>query len=203
MSAPNYQWSSMLLRLLTTRVMPAATSARPQAVDGCTFCRLCDSVCPEGLETSRLIALIALAQSPSLEGATHAERLDDLATERLSQCSDCGACTDACPSHLPLDTLLLAGKHSVAAELQEHEQSAHWRQRFERRQRRVATLALERRTRDARKLEPEQPSQQSEQPALRARSDAQAEVAAAVARVKAKRAALRDAQRSTGTEEES
>ena len=110
---------------------------------GCTGCHRCDEVCPESLEPSRLIALIVLSTTRSDVSATQSERLDDLRTEDLPSCSDCGQCTEICPSGLPLETLLNEGKGLLDNETHEKRGSDHWKQRFNKRQRRVQTLKIE------------------------------------------------------------
>jgi electron transport complex protein RnfC len=162
----------------------------------CTSCQLCDDACPEGLATSTLIALIALCRTPSTTGTTHAERLDDLNENGLMHCTDCGKCTAACPSHLPLADLLEHGKALANAETRERAASAHWKTRFEKRQRRVEAKQRNKRAlkpatqKPQGALVPQAASSTPVSPALPATRDkAQADIAAAVARVKAKRAA--------------
>lgn len=186
---------------------------------GCTGCHRCDEVCPESLEPSRLIALIVLSTTRSDVSATQSERLDDLRTEGLPSCSDCGQCTEICPSGLPLEALLNEGKGLLNNETNEKRGSDHWKQRFNKRQRRVQTLKIEK-TLNARatlaqdslktKNQPIQPAATSasarteaqtsaaSQPKERvaaadfSRDTAQSDIAAAVARVKAKRAAQKN-----------
>lgn len=181
---------------------------------GCTRCHRCDEVCPEILEPSRLIALIALSTTPTGISSTQAERLDDLRTEQLQRCTDCGECTRICPSALPLDTLLSQGKVLLENEEAEKQSSDYWKQRFTKRQRRFDTLNVEK-TLKARatlaqdsqhsRTQAQQPSalptptqsqtltadrvQEAVAAADFSRESAQSDIAAAVARVKAKRAA--------------
>lgn len=181
---------------------------------GCTSCHRCDEICPEILEPSRLIALIALSTTPTGISSTQAERLDDLRTEQLQRCTDCGECTRICPSALPLDTLLSQGKVLLENEEAEKQSSDYWKQRFTKRQRRFDTLNVEK-TLKARatlaqdsqhsRTQAQQPSalptptqsqtltadrvQEAVAAADFSRESAQSDIAAAVARVKAKRAA--------------
>ncbi len=186
------------------------------AIIGCTGCQRCDEVCPESLEPSRLIAFVSLATTASGINATQAERLDNLRKEGLRDCSDCGECTAVCPSHLPLESLLQEGKTLLDNEAAEFLGSQHWLSRFQKRQRRVETLKVERKLKarttlaqDAEEpgiaatassiLNTEKPSQNqstdkttkptTDDNAAFSRDSAQSDIAAAVARVKAKRAA--------------
>lgn len=181
---------------------------------GCTGCHRCDEVCPEILEPSRLIALIALSTTPTGISSTQAERLDDLRTEQLQRCTDCGECTRICPSALPLDTLLSQGKVLLENEEAEKQSSDYWKQRFTKRQRRFDTLKVEKtlkaratlaqdnqQSRDQAQRPPALPTptqsqtltadrvQEAVAAADFSRESAQSDIAAAVARVKAKRAA--------------
>lgn len=157
-------------------------TVRSGKATGCTTCRRCDEGCPEALEPSILIALVALATTPSAQGETHAERLDDLIDNNLLNCTSCGDCTRLCPSHLPLNDLLETGQRLVKGEQTERASSEHWKARFEKRQQRVTSNKIERKTK-AQVSAPSAPESQEF-----SRATAQSDIAAAVARVAAKRA---------------
>ncbi len=157
---------------------------------GCTYCRRCDEACPKALETGRLISLITLVGTPSNWSTTQAERLDDLQASELDQCDDCGACTLVCPSRLALDSILQTGKALLAAESEERNSSSYWRHRFERRQLRVAKARLEKRVRPNAEKHVTKIATAKPDSTGFSRASAQQDIAAAVARVKAKRASL-------------
>ena len=176
----------------------------------CTSCKLCVPSCPENLDPSKLIALVSLASRPTLSSDTQAERIDDLIESNINACTACGICTQACPSNVPLAQLLAKGVSLVSAEEKERELSDHWKARFAARQVRMATKILGRqaKTRDiVNKItsgstksnvdDNQQPNSDSKASSAVvsdstnafSRSAAQNDVAAAVARVKAKREA--------------
>ena len=200
--------------LLFTRVaQSAAKSPGIDTNDGggdCTNCKLCVFSCPENLDPSKLIAIASLASRPTLSSDTQAERIDDLIENNVDACKACGFCTQACPSNVPLDSLLAAGLRLVRAEQKEKQLSDYWKTRFAARQARLATKTLSRKAKTRVNVtQPkhditkpvvdgnQQPNSGSETPSAGAdnstgafsRSAAQDDIAAAVARVKAKREA--------------
>lgn len=198
--------------VLFTRV--AQSAAQSPGIDtnngggDCTSCKLCVSSCPENLDPSKLIAIASLASRPTLSSDTQAERIDDLIENNMDACTACGFCTQACPSNVPLDSLLAAGLRLVRTEQKEKQLSDYWKTRFAARQARMATKTLSRKakTRDnVTQSKPDttnpvvdgdqQPNSGSDTPSTGdstsafSRSAAQDDIAAAVARVKAKREA--------------
>ncbi len=176
----------------------------------CTSCKLCVSSCPENLDPSKLIAFVSLASRPTLSSDTQAERIDDLIENKMDTCSACGFCTQVCPSNVPLDSLLAIGHSLVRAEQKEKQLSDYWKTRFAARQARIATKTLSRKAKtsdNVTRSKPgitkpyddgkQQPESGSGTPNAGAgnsahafsRLAAQDDIAAAVARVKAKREA--------------
>ena len=185
----------------------------------CTGCQLCVISCPEKLDPSKLIALVSLASRPTLTSTTQAEKVDDLIANNLSACTDCGQCTGACPSNVALAPLLARGRELVSTEERERQYSEHWKARFLARQGRIATTTLSRKAKAemlAEKkpaplysaplyIEPEISQNQNQRQEVAdtttntqasidpissfSRATAQDDIAAAVARVKAKREA--------------
>ena len=183
----------------------------------CTGCQLCVISCPEKLDPSKLIALVSLASRPTLTSTTQAEKVDDLIANNLSACTDCGQCTGACPSNVALAPLLARGRELISTEERERQYSEHWKARFLARQGRIATTTLSRKAKAemlAEKkpaplysaplyIEPEISQNQRQEVADTttnnqasidpissfSRATAQDDIAAAVARVKAKREA--------------
>ena len=185
----------------------------------CTGCQLCVISCPEKLDPSKLIALVSLASRPTLTSTTQAEKVDDLIANNLSACTACGQCTEACPSNVALAPLLARGRELVSTEERERQHSEHWKARFLARQGRIATTTLSRKAKAeilAEKkpaplysaplyIEPEISQNQNQRQEVAdtttnnqasidpissfSRATAQDDIAAAVARVKAKREA--------------
>ena len=201
--------------LLFTRV--ASSAEHSKSIDSntgggeCTSCQLCVVSCPEKLDPSKLIALVSLASRPTLTSTTQAEKVDDLIANNLAACTACGICTEACPSNAALASLLARGRELVGAEERERHYSEHWKARFLARQSRIATTTLSRKAnaemraekKSASYIKPEINENQRQEIADAAannqtsigtissfsRATAQDDIAAAVARVKAKREA--------------
>ena len=177
----------------------------------CTSCQLCVVSCPEKLDPSKLIALVSLASRPTLTSTTQAEKVDDLIANNLAACTACGICTEACPSNAALASLLARGRELVGAEERERHYSEHWKARFLARQSRIAATTLSRKAnaemraekKSASYIKPEINENQRQEIADAgannqtsidtfssfSRATAQDDIAAAVARVKAKREA--------------
>ena len=202
--------------LLFTRV--ASSADQSQSIDSntgggeCTSCQLCVISCPEKLDPSKLIALVSLASRPTLTSITQAEKVDDLIANNLAACTACGICTEVCPSNVALAPLLARGRELVSAEERERHYSEHWKARFLARQSRIANTTLSRKAK-AEMLAEKKPAPLYIEPEISqnqrqgvadatvnnqasidnnspfSRATAQDDIAAAVARVKAKREA--------------
>ena len=72
--------------------------ARPPRETACIRCGSCIEVCPWGLNPTRLYKLIRMGDD------------GQAAAEGLSRCTECGCCSYACPSRIPLSSILGQGK---------------------------------------------------------------------------------------------
>ena len=132
----------------------------------CIHCGECARVCPEALNPEALFFAAVHDDWPALR------------RERLDACSACNRCVEVCPSHIPLVDWFRWGK----SELREHDKAEAARTRFLARN---ARLAREHAEHVARRHEMQSTVAA---PALPAQTISHAEVLAAIARGKAKRA---------------
>tara|TARA_R100001039_G_C1844968_1_gene105328 strand:+ start:259 stop:783 length:525 start_codon:yes stop_codon:yes gene_type:complete len=159
----------------------------------CIRCDFCVPVCPEALQPQQLYAFSRFQQHDQ------ARRFD------LAQCTECGACEAACPSRLPLVAIFHDEKLALQAQQQADAEAAHWQQRFERHQARQTHDALAQQERKLRKLQAKtqalaegkpvsRPVSANTETPIAAKSPAQiqAEIAAAVERTRARKAALQN-----------
>lgn len=141
----------------------------PQPERQCIQCGRCASACPVRLQPQQLF------------GFARTRDHQRLREERLPDCIDCGACDFVCPSHIPLTRYFRAATEELQQAQLQRQRSAHWQARFEFHQARLE-----------REKEMTQTRRGSEQTAATsgaalAREDARTEIAAAVARVRARR----------------
>jgi len=142
---------------------PAARAiAQGPPVSACTACGDCVAACPSGLDPRAL-----------------AERLRQLDTDSagalgLARCTECRACDQACPVHIPLSAHFVHGKALLGALTALAADAAHALERQDARRQRLA------RSKDA-------PTAQLVPPPA-GRDEAHAGIAAALARVRARRA---------------
>jgi electron transport complex protein RnfC len=162
------------------RETPPVTAASP-----CIRCSDCVDVCPAGLLPQQLYWY------------AHARNFDQIQDYNLFDCIECGCCAQVCPSHIPLVQYYRFAKTEIWAQEIERQFSDTSRQRYEFRIERLERekKALEERRAKARK---------ALKPRLGDANAKQAEIAAALQRVKAKKAAQSVGPRNTSdlTEEQ-
>lgn len=162
-------------------------------VRDCIRCDFCAPVCPEQLQPQQLYAFSRFGQHEQ------AMQFD------LLQCSECGACETACPSHLPLLDFFRAEKLALHVQEQADAEAAHWQQRFERHQARNQQELIAQQERKLQKLQTKnselaagktisksvgQTGSATSPIAAKTSEQMQADIAAAVARTRARKAAL-------------
>jgi electron transport complex protein RnfC len=79
----------------------STAEARPLQEAACIRCGTCIEVCPWGLEPTRLFKLIRMGEE------VQAGR------EGLGRCTECGCCSYACPSRIPLSAILGEGRRRI------------------------------------------------------------------------------------------
>lgn len=156
---------------ITSRCIIAAgeDEFRPRApASPCTHCGDCLSACAVGLRPYQLHRLVQANDSAGLQAAG------------LSACIDCGACTYSCPSAIDLAESLQVGKKLLSEDNEKAALSAKWRRRYE--------FLQYRRKRDKNEIS-ESKSRVEQRPSAAdfSRDQARLDIAAAVARVQAKR----------------
>lgn len=154
----------------------------PPPAQACTRCGLCVDACPVKLLPQQLYWF---ARSKEHEKAQ---------AHHLMDCIECGACAYVCPSHIPLVQYYRATKASIKAEISKHTKAGQSQQRFEARQLRLEQekLAADKRRKQRASLAKQKSAQGGQ---------AQGAIQAALARVKAKKAA--QAKSSVQTESQS
>ncbi|MEQ8955656.1 MAG: 4Fe-4S dicluster domain-containing protein, partial [Gammaproteobacteria bacterium] len=132
----------------------------------CIRCGTCIDACPVQLNPV------------SLAGAV--KRHDEIGQEELGllDCIECGACAWTCPSRIPLLQIFRAARQTLAADKQQAHIAGHWQARFE--------ALLSRRRRQAGGEDKTTRAKQTAGSGF-SRELAQQEIAAAVARVEARR----------------
>lgn len=155
-----------------------ATSKPEQA---CIRCGFCADVCPSKLLPQQLLAFSRTTDTTQL------------IEHGLFDCIECGACDYVCPSHIPLVSTYKKSKKVIETRQQSLECSDYWQQRFQFRQYRIKKekeQALSRKTDSSTK-----PARTAERTAKAlseaadfiSKEQASRDIAAAVARVKARR----------------
>ncbi len=163
----------------TTNCLIAATSADlPQSEPelACIRCGYCADVCPVRLLPQQLHAFA--------RNHAHAQLQD----YGLTECIECGACDYVCPSHIPLVQYFRAGKQELRDATRHFEQAESWRTRFQQHQYRLKREKESARERRRPESQPTSAPVSRHSPAF-SREQAQNEIAAAVARSKARQQA--------------
>jgi Na+-translocating ferredoxin:NAD+ oxidoreductase subunit C len=168
----------------TTNCLIAASADEfqaPQAEQACIRCGFCADVCPSKLLPQQLLAFSKTADTTQL------------LEHGLFDCIECGACDYVCPSHIPLVSTYKESKKLIATRRQDLEHGSYWQQRFQFRQYRVKK---EKDQAVSRKVAvPAKPTlaagpavkQQNKKTDFISKEQASLDIAAAVARVKARR----------------
>ncbi len=147
---------------------PVTASATTRA---CIRCGLCDEVCPVKLLPQQLYWQVRANQPEAMQ------------TLRLPDCIECGACDWACPSHIPLADHFRNGKQQLRELTMRRTLAAQWQPRFEAHQARMAHEQAEQEQRRRQRAALVDTAQ-----AAAGTLTAQDAVAAALARVQAKKA---------------
>ncbi len=79
----------------------STVEARPPRETACIRCGACIEVCPWGLEPTRLFKLIRMGEE------------NQAGREGLARCTECGCCSYACPSRIPLSAILGEGRRRI------------------------------------------------------------------------------------------
>ncbi len=161
--------------LATSACVIASTAAEIPAAkpeQNCIRCGFCTEVCP----------VLLLPQQ--LYWASKSEQLQQATALNLHDCIECGACSYVCPSHIPLVQYFRATKADIRIAEEKLLMANQSRARFEFHQaRKAAEKIQEEQRRATRATLAHQQLEQTATPSL-----AQAAIAAAMARVKAKKA---------------
>ncbi|MEO5343667.1 MAG: electron transport complex subunit RsxC [Gammaproteobacteria bacterium SHHR-1] len=156
----------------------------------CIRCSQCADACPVQLLPQQLY------------WHTRAKDMDKVQDYNLFDCIECGCCAYVCPSHIPLVQYYRFAKNSIWTQAEEKRKAEHARQRHEARQQRLERVERERKEKIRQKNEAlrqkDKPgSDQGKPDAAGNPSGNEAEtdpkkaaIAAALARAKAKKAAL-------------
>ena len=143
----------------------------PLPEQGCIRCGFCVPACP------------VLLQPQVLYWDIRQQALADAVEHNLHGCIECGACAYVCPSHIPLVQYFRAAKAEIFIEQEQLTVANTARQRFEFHQARIHAekIGQEQRRAERAALSQQKPNQPQEI------SNAQATIAAALARVKTKK----------------
>lgn len=170
----------------TTNCLIAASATElpaQQSEQACIRCGFCADVCPSRLLPQQLLAFSKKADTKQL------------LEHGLLDCIECGACDYVCPSHIPLVSTYKQSKQHIQDRVQSLEHSEYWQQRFQFHQYRVKKekdQPVSRRPDTPAKLAPAakpepEPKAQNDEAEFISKEQASRDIAAAVARVKARR----------------
>lgn len=164
---------------LTDREAPAPRPAQP-----CIRCGKCAEVCPVSLLPQQLF-WYARSKNP-----------DKVRDYNLFDCIECGCCSQVCPSHIPLVQYYRHAKAEIRSQEQDRRTAEHARTRYEARTARLERLEQARKAKLRRQQEAltarpaTDPTPAGPDRAAATQDPKQAVIAAAKARVAAKKAAL-------------
>jgi len=152
----------------------------PPPAQACIRCGFCADACPVTLLPQQLYWF---ARSKELEKAE---------AHKLMDCIECGACAYVCPSHIPLVQYYRAAKAELREDKEKQRMAEYSRERFEFHQ---ARKDEEKRMEEQRRAERAALAKQRKSAAEAGSGEdhAKAAIAAALARVKAKKAAQQEA----------
>jgi electron transport complex protein RnfC len=150
----------------------------PAPQQACIRCGFCAEVCPVSLLPQQLYWF------------ARSKELDKAEKHNLMDCIECGACAYVCPSHIPLVQYYRAAKAEIRDEREKHRMAEHSKLRYDFHQaRKLEEQALEEQRRAERAALAKQKRQKTAGAGSADTSDPQATIAAALARVQAKKAA--------------
>jgi len=153
--------------------MPSAFEGNSAEVE-CIRCGQCADVCPTNL----------LPQE--LQWSAKAKDYPQLKKLNLSDCIDCGACAYVCPSHIPLVQYYRVAKAEIRQQQQQEIKAEKAKARFEARKHRLEKEKIARELKHKKAAEARKAAMNKSTPEA---AEAKSAVAAALARVKAKKAA--------------
>ncbi|MFK8020864.1 MAG: electron transport complex subunit RsxC [Pseudomonadales bacterium] len=172
----------------------------PPIAQACIRCGMCAEACPASLLPQQLYWF------------SRAREYEQLEAHNIADCIECGACSYVCPSNIPLVQYYRASKAELKHRAEEHRKAEYSRERFEFRELRLQEAerekeakkaarkaAAEQRAKEAKAKEAAAGSEQNSDngtssgtdgvdTAIDDKSTKQAEIQAAIARVKAKKA---------------
>lgn len=167
----------------------------PAMAQACIRCGMCAEACPASLLPQQLYWY------------SRAREYEQLEAHNIADCIECGACSYVCPSNIPLVQYYRASKAELKHRAEEHRKAEYSRERFEFRQQRLEEAEREKEAKKAARkaAAAERAKAAKEKEAQAVENDGtekqaldtkapddtqskQAEIQAAIARVKAKKA---------------
>lgn len=154
-----------------------ADDIQTKTASACIRCGDCVKVCPANLLPQQLYWY---------SSAKNFDRAQDM---HLFDCIECGCCSFVCPSHIPLVQYYRFAKTEIWAQEKDRKKSDKARERHEFREQRIAREKAEREEKLRQKKEMLAKKKEAEGQASQAVDPKKAAIEAALARVKAKKAA--------------
>lgn len=169
-AAPVTELSECLVALAPDELPP------DRETDACIRCGACVTACPVDLQPLRLAETVANPAAPPLSDG------------ELLPCIECGACAWVCPSHIPLLDLYREARSEALIRVEESQRATYWLDRYEQHQFRADRLREDKARRPAALVPDKQvPDKKETGGEGFSRQQAKDEIAAAVARVQARR----------------